>query len=114
MTMSHESKVLWNKLMDKLLVLEDAKKRLDAIPSDLKPDYEGIISSTFSEIQQVRGMMTFLVGGADIEFPSDEQIEKLRASVGALAAIVHTSQDFSDLVVKLTAVLNSWPVSTPG
>lgn len=114
MAMTEQQQVLWQALWDKYTALKNARQKILLIPMDQRPDVEGALNAIESEIEQVSKNMEFLMNGAPIAFPSDEEVRKLRQATGELAQAVATSNAVSGLIKAATGLLQTWPISSSG
>lgn len=114
MPMNEKQEALWQALWDKYTALKNAKQRILLMPMDQRPDAEGALNAIESEIEQVSQNMEFLLKGAPIAFPSEQDIQKLKQATGELARAVATSSAANDLIKAATGLLQTWPVSSGG
>ena len=102
---------LLNKYMAIVDFLQECNQRLS--PADL-PNFAMIMANAELEMRRVELLLDLLRANQPISFPSDEQIERLQATVGRLQQVVNHNAAINDLMEAATAAISSWPVSDAG
>jgi hypothetical protein len=106
---------LWSQLWVKQQALYDYLQRLnDEVLPDDKPNYAGTIGNANYEIERIEAILVALGGNQPIPFPSDDQVDALRASVGRLQQAIVGSANVNELLAAATAVIATWPLSHGG
>ncbi|MDB5703180.1 MAG: hypothetical protein JWN66_296 [Sphingomonas bacterium] len=114
-TDAERAKALTMDLWYKREALVDFLQKLneEVMPDDA-PDYEGLKSNAYLEIQRIDALRDMVQANIIPPFPTDEQIAALQQSVGELQQAVERSQHVDDLIGAATVAIKTWPVSGGG